>query len=1275
MTEIFVEEALAEAAEVTLDQSGGEVVLVTIRPAVQQVTVGNVLLPNPADYVEPVNTAPVAGANAATTQEDRSVDIDLLGMSSDADGDPLTVTSVSSDFDDPSTADVVETEHGHLSLTGGTVEYTPDVNFGGVDEFEFTVSDGEDKAQGSVTVTVQPQNDAPTVQDDTVTTNEDTAVTIDALANDVDIDGDTLTIQSVTQPASGSVAIVANELVYTPAANAHGSFDFTYTASDGQGGASTATVSVTVAPVNDAPVAANDSLATPYETPLVFAASALLSNDSDLDGDSLSVVSVSSGVGGAVSLAAGNVTFTPTDGFSGVASFTYVLSDSNGGTETGSVTVTVGANTPPVANDDSATTNEDVAVTLSLIDNDTDLDGDTLTITTLGAASHGSVADNGDGSVTYTPNANFNGSDSFTYQISDGNGGTDSGSVSVNIAPVNDAPIAVNDATTTNEDTAVVINLLANDTDLDGDSLTISNIGPASNGTVVDSGNGTVTYTPVANYNGPDAFTYTLSDGKGGTDTASVSILVNAVNDDPSAAGDSASTNEDQSVTVDVTGNDSDPDGDSLTLQSVTQGGFGTVAIDAGQVTYTPDANANGQDTFTYTVVDGNGGTSTATVTIDVIPYNDAPVALADSFITPFETPVNIATSDLIANDTDVENDALSVAAVANPVGGTVALSGNTVTFTPATGFTGAASFEYTVADGFGGTDVGTVSVAVGANAPPVAVNDTASTAEDTAVSIAVLSNDSDLDGDTLSITSIGSASDGTVTDNGNGTVTYTPGLNFNGQDTFTYSLADGNGGTATATVTINVSAVNDAPVAANDGLTTAEDTPVSIDLLINDSDLDGDTVSVASIGDASNGAVVDNGDGTATYTPAANFNGADSFSYTIADGNGGSDTATVSITVTPVNDAPVAVNDAVTTNEDTAVTINLISNDTDAENDTLTVTAVGAASNGTVVNNGNGTVTYTPNANYNGADSFAYTVSDGNGGTDTGTVNITVSAVNDAPVGADDAGTVEQDNSITIDVLANDSDPENNVLSIDLSISSPSNGAVAISNGRIVYTPNAGFVGQDEFDYIVTDGSAQSVARVTVTVTAIPTQGGSAIGFDPSLYASGVAYTENNTVATNTDGSLHYPRVDTVSSNPKNYAEVRNTGPSTVFFAGLGTTSSPENGGGNGTQKSGWVDKNLRFSGGGSISMAAQVRVGDTIQIAWDSAAALLWMRKNGSGDWNNTPGADPATGVGGVDISGMNTAQLVPMVSLHSADEMTLAIASGDWAHAAPTGFTEVS
>ena len=320
--------------------------------------------------------------------------------------------------------------------------------------------------------------------------------------------------------------------------------------------------------------------------------------------------------------------------------------------------------------------------------------------------------------VTYTPNADFNGSDSFAYTVSDGNGGTDTATVNVTVDAANDAPVANDDSASTSEDTALNINVLANDTDVDGDSLTVQSVTQGTNGSVFNNGTN-VTYSPNPDFNGGDSFAYTVADGNGGTNSATVTVVVTAVNDAPVASDDPASTSEDTALNIDVLANDTDVDGNSLTVQSVTQGTNGTVTNNGIDVTYTPNADFNGSDSFAYTVSDGNGGTDTAAVNVTVNATDDDPVANDDSVSTSEDTAVNI---DVLANDSDVDGDTLSVSAVTQGTNGTVTNNGIDVTYTPDPGFTGVDSFDYTADDGNGGSDTATVTVAVEEGGPKLSI-------------------------------------------------------------------------------------------------------------------------------------------------------------------------------------------------------------------------------------------------------------------------------------------------------------------------------------------------------------------------------------------------------------------------------------------------------------------------------------------------------------------------------------------------------------------------
>ena len=815
-------------------------------------------------------------------------------------------------------------------------------------------------------------NNAPTASGTAITTAEDTGKS-GSLPAATDLDGDTVTYGKGSDPAHGTVVVNANgTYTYTPAANYNGADSFTYTVSDGKGGSNTYTVAITVSPVNDAPTASGTAITTAEDT----AKSGSLPAATDVDGDTVTYSKGSNPAHGTVVVNGnGTYTYTPVANYNGADSFTYTVSDGNGGSNTYTVAITVSpVNDAPTASGTAITTAEDTVKSGSL-PAATDVDGDTVTYGKGSDPAHGTVVVNANGTYTYTPVANYNGADSFTYTVSDGNGGSNTYTVAITVSPVNDAPTASGTAITTAEDTVKSGSLPAA-TDIDGDTVTYGKGSDPAHGTVVVNANGTYTYTPVANYNGADSFTYTVSDGNGGSNTYTVAITVSPVNDAPTASGTAITTAEDTVKSGSLPAA-TDVDGDTVTYGKGSDPAHGTVVVNAnGTYTYTPVANYNGADSFTYTVSDGNGGSNTYTVAITVSPVNDAPTASGTAITTAEDT----VKSGSLPAATDVDGDTVTYGKGSDPAHGTVVVNANgTYTYTPVANYNGADSFTYTVSDGNGGSNTYTVAITVSpVNDAPTASGTAITTAEDT-VKSGSLPAATDIDGDTVTYGKGSDPAHGTVVVNANGTYTYTPVANYNGADSFTYTVSDGNGGSNTYTVAITVSPVNDAPTASGTAITTAEDT-VKSGSLPAATDIDGDTVTYGKGSDPAHGTVVVNANGTYTYTPVANYNGADSFTYTVSDGNGGSNTYTVAITVSPVNDAPTASGTSITTSEDTVKTGTLPAA-TDVDGDTVTYGKGSDPAHGTVVVNADGTYTYTPAANYNGADSFTYTVSDGHGG------------------------------------------------------------------------------------------------------------------------------------------------------------------------------------------------------------------------------------------------------------------------------------------------------
>ncbi|MET1080783.1 MAG: retention module-containing protein, partial [Pseudomonas sp.] len=617
------------------------------------------------------------------------------------------------------------------------------------------------------------------------------------------------------------------------------------------------------------------------------------------------------------------------------------------------------ANTAPTAADQSLVTDEDLAIAGRVLASDAD--GDSLSYALVGAPSNGTLQlDTSTGGFIYTPNADFNGDDSFTLSISDGQGGVTQSQVTVTVNPANDVPLAVNDNVQLLEDQVFSGTLAGNDRpSVDGGNRWALNT-PAANGTVVVNPDGTFSYSPNPNFNGTDSFTYTLTDASGDVSIATVTLNVGAQDDTPVAVDDAVQATQAQIVSGNLAGNDN-PSADGGNLWTLnTSAANGTVVVNPnGTFSYTPNPNFSGSDSFTYNLTDADGDVSTATVTIVVNPglppvvTNTPPSAVADSASTDENTPVTV---NVLNNDSDPDGDTLTVTGASAATGTVVVNPNGTLSYTPSTGFTGNDTITYSVSDGKGGTASSTVTVTVNPGTPPndlpVAVADTLQATEDQVLNGSLATNDTP-SADGGNIWALGTqASNGTVIVNSDGTFTYTPNANYNGADSFTYSLTDANGDISTATVTVNVAPVNDLPVAVADSVQATEDQVLNGNLAGNDTP-SADGGNVWALGtQASNGIVVVNADGTFTYTPNANYNGADSFTYSLTDANGDVSTATVTVNVAAVNDLPVAVADTVQATEDQVLNGTLAGNDTPSA-DGGNIWALGTqASNGTVIVN-----------------------------------------------------------------------------------------------------------------------------------------------------------------------------------------------------------------------------------------------------------------------------------------------------------------------------------
>jgi len=780
-----------------------------------------------------------------------------------------------------------------------------------------------------------------------------------------------------------------------------------------------------------------------------------------------------------------------------------------------------------------------------------------ITLLTLPPAVQGTVINNVDGTITFTPTADFNGTvDSFDYQVCDVLGLCDTATIYINVTPVNDPPIATIDSETTTEDTPIQIAVQDNDSDPEGDAITTTEITSLPTNGMVNIVNDSILYTPNPDFNGMDTLDYVICDNGVPSlcDTTQVIITISPVNDAPVAVNDTTTMAEDMPVDLNLVTNDTDFDNPidptSIALISLPPGDQGTVTNNGdGTITFTPTADFNGTvDAFDYQVCDMLGVCDTATIYINVMPVNDAPIAILDSETTSEDTPIQVAVQD---NDSDPDGAMITTTEITSlPTNGMASIVNDSILYTPNSDFSGMDTLSYSICDNGVPSLCDTTQVIITitpVNDAPVAINDTTTTLEDVPVDLNLVTNDTDFDDaiDPTSITllTLPPAAQGTVLNNADGTIRFTPMADFNGiVDSFDYKVCDVLGLCDTATIYIDVTPVNDSPVAILDSETTPEDTPIQIAVQDNDSDPEGDVITTTEITSLPTNGMASIVNDSILYTPNSGFSGMDTLSYSICDNGVPSlcDTTQIIIMITPVNDAPIAVNDTVTTTEDTPVDIALYPNDSDIDGNLNPTSAsllnLPPGNQGTVANNGDGTITFIPAVNFNGTvDSFDYAICDTEGLCDTATIYIDVIPANDSPIAADDSRITDEDTPIIIGVQDNDSDPEGDVLSTTEILIQPTNGTVSIVNDSIIYTPNPDFNGMDTLSYVICDNGAPNLcdtAEVVITVNPVndsPTGGNELVSTSQNTTKENIDLLNNNI---DPDGDVLIPTIPATSEN-----------------------------------------------------------------------------------------------------------------------------------------------
>lgn len=663
-------------------------------------------------------------------------------------------------------------------------------------------------------------NSIPVAVDDAVT-SLGKAMYIHVAQNDLDDDGDLLKVNSVTPAQHGIAEIVGNSIQYTPSSGFEGDDVFQYEIVDIhprnnilKGGSALGTVRVSVKP-NHAPIANADSYHIPENITSYFK---VLVNDTDPDGDGLYISSFTQPSHGTIVNYGNQLGYTPTPGYLGNDSFSYTIIDydvaSNivkGGTATSQVTLQIGnvVNRPPVAVNDAYSLSPGSQSVLNVLANDTDPDQDDLRISGYSLPGKGSLVVT-DKLITYTANLNASGTDTFAYSISDGRGGSSNAIVNINFVLANNPAVAVDDVFETTENTTLVIDVLRNDYDLEGDHFNVIRFTQPYNGTVTRGIANELVYSTDVDFVGEEVFSYTIQDAQGNLSTAQVHLSVSNIRPQVVALDDVVSIAINTSIEIDVLSNDSASSSQGLAISDYTQPAHGTVSLAHDKLTYTPQAGFFGDDVFTYRVIDTLGNAASASVYVTVNKGNTAPVAMDDVAFTQANVAVGI---DVLSNDTDADNDPIQLIGFSLGAHGGTLFSGSNIIYQPESGYVGQDSFTYLIADPSGDRSQGTVLVnIVDGNSVPSAEDDAIRVYQGASIKYDVLSNDSDPDGDLLTIESVTQATNG-FTEIEDNKVKYTAPANFVGTTQFTYVITDGQS-RATATVLVTVEPnPNNAPV------------------------------------------------------------------------------------------------------------------------------------------------------------------------------------------------------------------------------------------------------------------------------------------------------------------------------------------------------------------------------------------------------------------------------------------------------------------------------
>jgi len=988
--------------------------------------------------IENVNDMPSSENQTIITKEDTPISFDLIA--SDKDGDTVEIIIDSS------------TNNGDLDTSNlPNIKYSPKKDFFGNDTFTYRVTDGELISQSyTVSITVTEDNTVPQISDLNFSMMEDEIKKFILPATDDE--GDLITFEIKKSDSNASYNLVGNEIEITPNENFNGILNYSYTVTDGRLVSEEQNITINVSPVNDAPTQEDWAILTKKQLPVTTNLIAV-----DIDSKVLTYSIIESPKFGVLdSSTLPEITYTPNIGYVGLDSLIYKVTDGDLETVV-NVSITVeDRNLAPVAYEETYNIKNNETKSISL--KGFDPEGSVLSYEIISSSPSLILDVSNIPNISVQPNRSFVGSSNLVYRVFDGELYSEPQTVYFTVSEGNFEPIlSETDEITTIEDEPISFSIEATDVD---SSLTYEVKVDPSNGILT----GTLpnlTYTPNSNFVGKDTLTYSVFDGEF-TKVKVLTINVTPINDAPTAEDLILSTLEDTDLAFVLPIIDIDSSNLLTTVSNPTNGVI--VKVDEKNYVYKPNLNYTGTDNFSYTVSDGELN-NTYNIQIIVTPVNDAPVANDETFTTPEEI---LLSESLSAQD--IDSSSLTYNVVQSTNNGTLNLnSDGSFTYLPNNDWIGVDLFTYTVSDGLLNSTTKTVSITVtNVNDAPENNPLNFTVAEDSILPMDLSSFDKD--GDALTYTIKTNPSHG-VLSGSLPNVSYTPNPNFNGNDTFVYTVNDGTV-VVERSVSITVTPINDKPTGSDLSLSTPEDTDLPLVLPMND--IDGDSLSVEMNTSSLNGAVVNS-----SYIPSENFTGITSFQYRVTDGNLFSDWYTVSINVTPVDDAPSVEDINITMMEDSTEIIFLSASDIDTN--TLIYTLTKPINNGSITNENLPSFEFTPVLNFTGNTTIEFTVSDGNT-TISRNVNITVVPVNDKPTATLGDLSTNEDEGISFILTCEDIDSNSFTFNIE---SNPNNGVLSeVSSPMYSYTPNSNFAGVDSFQYTCSDGGLTSdIKTVNITV------------------------------------------------------------------------------------------------------------------------------------------------------------------------------------------------